>query len=566
MRMPSGQLERLLRLMVAGASLLPATAPGQSVRGVVTDRSSSAPAHSAIVTLEHIRPGEKGLEVRSVLLNERGAFAIGAPSAGTFAILVRRIGSRPFRSDPMTLGAGDVKHLDIVLDAVRPGVANAYALDRVVVASATPCRTAGDLSVRIAELWENARTALLATTISDRDSLVRRRLIRYERSRDPATLAIQSEQVRAFDATGGTTGGFFRSISADSLSKIGYWQRNGTGSARFHGPDEHALLSAEFLADHCFTVTDADSARRDMVGLGFQPVESRRGGDTPPEIHGTIWLDRHTSELRTLEFNWVTLPPGIPALPIGGFVRYSRLSWGPWFVQNWWLRMPEGLTVERGTTGGRFGILEEGGVVQAADVVTTGARPATITGILRDPASLALAGATIAISGTSLQTLTDREGRFTIDSVPPGLQVLVAEHPRYETLGVPAAQLDLLLEEGQPRDLVIKASRADEIPSRLCGAALPERSGVLRLTVVDGRNKQPIPGLRVTLQEREAKVSGAGYVARQVTDHRGVVLFCGAPAETLLGVTTAMDERATAFELALPASGMKSRVLQLGRL
>ena len=563
MRMPSGQRERWLRRLVAGSYLLPALTWGQAVRGVVTDRSSDAPAHSAIVTLERIRPGEKGLEVRSVLVNERGGFAIVAPSAGTFAILVRRIGSRPFRSDTMTLEAGEVRQLDVILEPVRPGVTNAYALDRVLVASPTPCRTASDLAVRIAELWENARTALLATAISDRDSLVRRRLIRYQRSRDPTTLAIRNEQVRAFDAMGGTNGGFFRSISADSLSKVGYWQRNGTGSARFHGPDENALLSAEFLADHCFTVADADSTRRDLVGLSFQPAESRQGGHTPPEIRGTIWLDRQTSELRTLEFNWVTLPPGIPDLPLGGFVRYSRLSWGPWFVQNWWLRMPEGLTVERGTNAGRFGVLEEGGVVQAADVLSIGAKPATVTGVLRDPVSLPLAGALVTISGTSLQAVTNREGRFAIADVPPGLQVLIAEHPRYESLGVPAAQLDLLLEEGQPRDLVINASRADEIPSRLCGAALPERSGVLRLTVVDRRNKQPVPGLRVTLSEREAKGSGAGYVAKQVTDARGVVLFCGAPAETLLGVTTALDERATAFELALPASGMKSRVLQL---
>jgi hypothetical protein len=562
--MPSGQLARLIRRLVAGASLLPAIAWGQSVRGTVTDRSSSAPAHSAIVTLERVRPGEKGLEVRSVLVDERGAFAIGAPSAGTFAILVRRIGSRPFRSDTMTLGVGEVKQLEIRLEAVRPGVANAYALDRIVVASATPCRTSRDLSVRIAELWENARTALLATAISDRDSLVKRRLIRYERSRDPTTLAIQNEQVRAFDAMGGTNGGFFRSISADSLSKVGYWQRNGTGSARFHGPDENALLSAEFLADHCFTVTEPDSTRRDLVGLGFEPSESRRGGETPPEIRGTIWLDRQSSELRSLEFNWVTLPPGLPDLPLGGFVRYSRLSWGPWFVQNWWLRMPEGLTVERGSTAGRFGVFEEGGIVQAADALTT-AKPAAISGVLRDPESLPLAGALISISGTTLQTMTDRQGRFAIDTVPSGLQVLIAEHPRYESLGVPAAQLDLLLEEGQRRDLVVNASRAEDIPSRLCGDALPERSGVLRLTVVDARNRKPIPGLRVTLSERDARVSGNGYVARQVTDQRGVVLFCGAPAETLLGVTTGMDERATAFELALPASGMKSRVLQLGR-
>jgi carboxypeptidase family protein len=564
MRVPGGQVDRLLRRVVAGAVVLPATAWGQSIRGVVTDRVSSAPAYSAIVTLERVRAGEPGVEIRSVLVDERGAFALSAPSGGTFAVLVRRIGSRPFRSDTMTLGTGEVKRLDIVLDPVRPDVSNAFTLDRVTVSSATPCRTATDQSIRIADLWDNARTALLATAISTRDSLVKRRMVRYERARDAATLAIKSERVRAFDAFGGAGGGFFRSISAESLSKLGYWQRNGTGSARFHGPDENALLSTEFLADHCFTLVEPDSTRAELLGLGFEPAEDRRGGDAPPEIRGTIWLNRKTSELRFLEFDWVSLPPGIPQLPLGGYVRFARLPWGPWFVQNWWLRMPEGLTVERNSTSGRFGVLEEGGFVQMADVVQTGMRPARLTGVLRDPESNPLAGALISISETRLRTITNREGRFTLDSVPPGLQVLIAEHPDYESFGVPAAKVDLLLEEGQPRDLIINAASAAEIPIRLCGDSLSNGSGVLRLTVVDGRTKKPIAGLRVTLAQREAKVSGIGYVARQVTDERGVSLFCGAPAETLLVVTTAFDERAPAFELALPASGMKSRVLQLG--
>src|SRR5262245_14174469 len=107
MRVPSGQAGRWLWRLVAAALVLPATTWGQSVRGVVTDRVTSAPAYSAIVTLERVTAGQRGLEIRSVLVDDRGNFALSAPSAGTFAILVRRIGSRPFRSDTMTLGAGE---------------------------------------------------------------------------------------------------------------------------------------------------------------------------------------------------------------------------------------------------------------------------------------------------------------------------------------------------------------------------------------------------------------------------------------------------------------------------
>jgi len=555
-----------MRRLIAGAVLLPAVATGQTVRGSVTHRGSSAPALGAIVTLERVsRVGEPGLEVHSVLVDERGTFSLRATPGTTLAIVVRRIGLRPFRSDTMTLAPGETRRLEIALDAINPGVENAFTLERVTVSGATPCRTANDQSVRIAELWDNAQTALLATVISTRDSLVRRRLIRYERSRDPATLAIQSENVCAFDAMGGTTGGFFRSLPGDSLSKVGYWQRIGTGIARFHGPDENAILSPTFLADHCFTVVAPAPGGEDLVGLGFEPAEHRRQGDAPPEIRGTIWLDRLTSELRTLEFTWTTLPAGIPELALGGHVRYSRLSWGPWFVQDWWLRMPEGLPSDR-TASSRFGILEEGGLVQAADAALLGAKPATISGTIRDAASRPLAEAAISIAGTSLRTVSDAEGRFTIDSVPPGLQVVVADHPRYDALGVRAAEENLLLDAGSERALILDAPSDAQIPERLCGAPLEAGHGTLRLIVLEAVTLVPVPGMRVTLADRKAKVSGSGFFTQAETDSRGAALFCSAPAERLLEVTaTTTDKRATTFELALPASGMKVRVVHLVR-
>lgn len=356
------------RLLVAMA-FVPSFAMGQSVRGKVTERATSAPALGAIVTLERVNvDGQSRREVRSVLVDEQGAFEVGATSGGLYTIFVRRIATRPFRSDTMRLAGGDVRRLDVSLDAIKLDGSVGFMLDRVTVTSATPCLTSQNEATRIASLWENTRTALLSTAIATRDSLVKRRLIRYERSLDPATFAIQREDVRFFDAYAGSEGGFFRSISGDSLSRAGYWQRTGTGAARFHGPDENALLSSAFLSDHCFTLDESDGDGHGLIGLGFEPADHRRSDDTPPEIRGTIWADASTSELRMLEFTWLTFPHGVPAMRVGGRVEYARLTSGPWFVRRWWLRMPEGLPSDRGTPAGRFGILEEGGLVQ------TGAR------------------------------------------------------------------------------------------------------------------------------------------------------------------------------------------------
>ncbi len=189
-----------------------------------------------------------------------------------------------------------------------------------------------------------------------------------------------------------------------------------------------------------------------------------------------------------------------------------------------------------------------------------------LTGIIRDGASLPLAGAAISIANTSLRTVSDEKGRFSIDSVPAGLQSIVAEHPRYEALGVRAAEQDVLLDAGSHRALVLDAPSDAEIPARLCGARLEAGEGTLRLIVIDAVTGVPVLGLRVTVADRNARISGSGYLANAETDVRGTAVFCGAPAERLLEVTaTTADKRATTFELALPASGMKVRVVALAR-
>ena len=143
---------------------------------------------------------------------------------------------------------------------------------------------------------------------------------------------------------------------------------------------------------------------------------------------------------------------------------------------------------------------------------------------------------------------------------------MLVDHPRYEALGVHAAEENLLLDAGSERALKLDAPSDAEIPARLCGAPLEVGHGTLRLIVVEAVTLVPVPGLRVTLADRTAKVSGSGYFTQAETDSRGAALFCSAPAERLLEVTaTTADKRVTTFELALPASGMKVRVVHLVR-
>ena len=51
-------------------------------------------------------------------------------------------------------------------------------------------------------------------------------------------------------------------------------------------------------------------------------------------------------------------------------------------------------------------------------------------------ARAALEGANVRVQGSALSAVTDRRGRFRLDSVPAGRRVLVLDHPGLDSAGV----------------------------------------------------------------------------------------------------------------------------------
>lgn len=75
-------------------------------------------------------------------------------------------------------------------------------------------------------------------------------------------------------------------IPADSLRRFGYVYRFADGSTTYDAPDIEALLSENFIQDHCFRFASGpDSA---LLGVAFEPTPDRKG---IPETAGTVWLD-----------------------------------------------------------------------------------------------------------------------------------------------------------------------------------------------------------------------------------------------------------------------------------
>jgi hypothetical protein len=313
---------RGLALAIVCARVLDA----QVARGTVRERASGDSLPGVLVELQREGAGDGAKPVAATLSGPDGAFALRAPSPGTYQLVAKRIGVRRFRSDAFLLGAGETRSVDVTVDAVR------FVLPQVVVTATSACSGDAAEATRLAALWDEAQTALLATQISLRERRYRARVTRYVRELDPRSRRVLSET--RSEATG-VVARPFAAVAPESLSARGYWAIERDSGVVFHGPDADALLSEVFLDDHCFAEAATRRDRAGLVGLAFSPAAGR----TTPDVTGTLWLDAATHELRLVEFTYTPMPGGVDA-GAGGELHFARLASGAWMVRRWWLRVP----------------------------------------------------------------------------------------------------------------------------------------------------------------------------------------------------------------------------------
>jgi hypothetical protein len=432
-----------IALGLAGAS----PAPAQTITGIVRTRDDLRPATGAIVVLTD----SANRPVGGDLTDSLGRFRVSAPRAGRYAIRVERIGLRPVLAPALTLAAGQTVELplDVGTDPV--------ALRRVRVQTDSRCDvrpregTPGELA---AWLWEEARKALTAANVGAERRTTPLEITHLVRWRELGTERVMREQRLPSTQVRGRP---FASLPPESLAVHGYVERHGD-STIYAAPDAATLLDARFLDGHCLAARAARADRPGLVGLAFRPAR----GTTLPDVHGVLWLDDATFELRFLEFGY-TAPESLATPDYGGRVEFARPPDGQWLVQRWTLRVPA--TVELPNRRLAPAVREEVQELSQASLVRLGLARATpvvtapspdslarlacagattdstgiISGIVRDLATgVPVVGAEVDAewlgfgpSGTSvprprpvaLLVRTERDGRFTLCAAPGGALV-----------------------------------------------------------------------------------------------------------------------------------------------
>jgi hypothetical protein len=546
---------RFLVLIATGALLVCARPlAAQRVRGQVVLPDSATPASGVIV----VATGDAGATVLRALTTGRGTFDLALPHAGRFEVRVLRIGFAPTIVPAVEVATADVSQLRIVLGSER------IALARVTVRGRSECGAKADAGALVAKVWEEARKALLASQlVADRPLVAE--WIQFDRTLEPGGARVRKQSVRS---TRSPTTHAFRSRAADSLASEGYIVEDG-GDWTFYAPDADVLLSESFANLHCFHLEPPPAGKPTLIGLGFTPTSGRETRD----IEGTIWLERESAELRSLDFRYTNVPSAAERASAGGRVEFLRLASGEWLVSRWNILMPQ-----LGAPGKSSQELESAVLIASPDAAVksvhiTGGEVNSVsrgdsllyrsTGatfavqiVARDSA-IAVGGATISLDGTDYFLRSDSLGRARLSPVLAGRYRAHATTPLMDSLGAAPVERDVEIREDLTRvDTLVLPRALDLVRAGCKGEPVRDNESLLRGTVHDSLGR-PVAHAAVTVTfQNNFTLTGDtfGYSERTIgalSDEQGKWRLCGVPQGKVMAVRVQTDDGADAQKIRL---------------
>jgi hypothetical protein len=515
----------------------------QTVRGTVT-MDSGRPVSGVVVTLVDAASREVG----RALTNELGEYLLTVPRPGTYRLRTLRIGFQSVLTAPIALVAGDDITRRLAVSTL------AFSLDTVRAVGRNTCKVVtGDSTSVVAAIWDQVRSALIATQLTLATRTIQSTSIFYNRMLDVRSKRVGSQTL---DVQTQFVTQPWRSLSAAALRKGGYVYTAEDSSRIYHSPDLTVLLSDEFIEDHCLRISKSSDDRR--LGIEFEPTSARRN---TPEIRGTLWLNRKTNELQEMEHRYINRIRLDEERLAGGEMGFTRMRNGMWAISRWNIHMPVLAAVP--VYSPTYALLrhevrldsikQTGGELVMA--VTTGSRRDTIwmrpTMSLRGVVVDSLSGApvpkaVVALAGTIQMDTTDEAGRFSVSGVLPGRYSVNVTTPSLDSLNTVDQHSVLFADSSMT--LTIRVPNAQMIAGSVCGrnnTATRLGAGILLGSVVR-RDSTPVANANVTVQWNEITLNAVAvgnriHETQTRTDARGVFRICGLPTATTFTVYAKAD-------------------------
>lgn len=154
---------------------------------------------------------------------------------------------------------------------------------------------------------------------------------------------------------------------------------------------------------------------------------------------------------------------------------------------------------------------------------------AKLTGVVFDSTSMeALAGARVAVLGTSAVGTTDAHGRFALTDVPPGSYWVSFYHPRLQTLGVSSPSRQVSFRAGEALDIRLSVPSESTL---LLGWCMPEQPGP-EYGVIAGVVTDSLTGVQMphAIVQATPTVMGNNRQIEVRTDDTGYFRMCGVPS------------------------------------
>lgn len=401
--------------------------------------------------------GPDGAAAAEGIVGSLGRVRLPAP-AGAYRVLVQQPGFADTIPATVSLAAGALDSI------VVPAAGSRAAVPSALVARPDRCRSPG-IPASLAALWQEVTKTLAIVALTERQHLADLSITAFTRALS-GSLELRRESVNTLLAASN------RPVAAgfEPAGPPGYLRRE-ADSLHWAAPDVDTFLDPRFAATHCFGLVNGTGNRLGAVGLEFSPA-----ADSVTDIEGTMWIDLARRELRVIEYRLTALPRDWRPERTGGAIEIHRMPPGFWITRFWSQRVPE-VRLAEGRGRDRLTGFREAGAevtalvptidttdrVAAAQAIAerraeTRAQVARMEGVVVDTLGYPVEAAEVDVMGTEHHATTGVDGRFALDGIPPGMQIV-----RARKIGYKVQYFGIRLQGGQVADGRIALVREPQV-------------------------------------------------------------------------------------------------------